>query len=229
MLVLEIYVGITSCSHINNFRCFVHECLHFGDCVERADGSLVRCKWWFLDNIEKFKNATGHTSITWEDYCKSVAAQQIPDEWLPHPYYANQGLWMQYWQAIFWAVEATTGVGASVAPIRIDEIIMTTVVGMFGLLISALIIGSAGSALYNMDFVGAAKRSNLESINAYLTKRKVPIFFQKIIADYYGHENSVFFVHDVNSYVRQLCFYLLVLSYSQITSGPCRLAKTIKF
>jgi hypothetical protein len=100
---------------------------------------------------------------------------------------------MQYWQAIFWAVEATTGVGGSVAPIRADEIIMTTVVGMFGLLISALIIGSAGSALYNMDFVGAAKRSNLESINSYLRKRKVPIFFQKTIADYYGHENSACF------------------------------------
>jgi len=108
-----------------------------------------------------------------------------------HPYYANQSFGTQYWQAVFWAVEATTGVGSDISPIRPDEILLTTAVGMCGLIISAIIIGSAGSALYNLDSSNAEKRSNLEGINTYLKKRKVPSFFQKIVGDYYDHKWSL--------------------------------------
>jgi hypothetical protein len=187
-LVMEIYEGTTDCPHIPGFQCFVNECVYFGDCIKMLDGTIVRCKWWFMEHGEQLPSLA---TVSSEEYCKGVSSMQIPDIWLPHPYYANQGFWPQYWQAIFWAVEATTGVGCDIAPIRADEILLTTAVGMCGLLISALIIGSAGSALYNMDNAGAENRANLEGISAYLTKRKVPMFFQKIIADYYDHKWSL--------------------------------------
>ena len=60
--------------------------------------------------------------------------------------------------------------GADIGPITEEEILFTTIIGMCGLLISALIIGSAGSALYNMDSGNQEKRSNLEGISAYLKK-----------------------------------------------------------
>lgn len=152
---------------------------------------MVRCKWWLLELDDEQRHVLGIENQ--EKYCEDFveSTQQIPDLWLPHPFYANEQFWSQYWQSIFWAVEATTGVGSDIAPIRSDEIILTITVGMFGLMITALIIGSAGSALYNMDSAGAEKRSNLEGISAYLTKRKVPTFFQKIVADFYDHKWSL--------------------------------------
>ena len=59
--------------------------------------------WWSTDT--GFSKRQIGDVLTSEEYCLHVASSQVPDHWLPHPFYANEPFWSQYWQAVFWAVE----------------------------------------------------------------------------------------------------------------------------
>jgi hypothetical protein len=113
-----------------------------------------------------------------------------PDRWVQHPSYADKPFVSQYLQSLFWAVEVTTGIGDDIVPKEDGEVLFTAIVAVIGLIIYSVIIGSASSALQNMDSAGAARRQTLDKVTDYLRYRKVPRFFQKIILDYYEHVHS---------------------------------------
>jgi hypothetical protein len=56
-----------------------------------------------------------------------------------------------------------------------------------GVLLYAIIIGSASSALSNLDSANAERRQKLDSINQYLRQRRVPDDLQKRIRAYYDY------------------------------------------
>jgi hypothetical protein len=105
----------------------------------------------------------------------------MPDIWVPHASLANEPLMRQYWRAIFWAVEATTSIGDNIVPRSTQETIFSTVMILFGLMMYSMIIGSASSALANLDAEAAEQKQALERIIGYMRQRNVPKFFQKII------------------------------------------------
>jgi hypothetical protein len=113
--------------------------------------------------------------------------QRNPDMWVPHYTIASAQLDEQYWLSFFWAVQVTTGIGADIKPKSVPEFVFTSVVAMVGLMVYAVIIGSASSALQNMDMDAANRRQILEAATSFMRSRKVPMFFQKIIKDFYDH------------------------------------------
>jgi CRP-like cAMP-binding protein len=110
-----------------------------------------------------------------------------PDLWVPHFTLANAPLSTQYWQSLFWAVEVTTGIGDDIQPKSDTEVAFTVVMAVLGLVVYSVIIGSAASALQNLDADAATRRQTLETATNFMRARKVPPFFQKIIKDYYEH------------------------------------------
>eukprot|EP00753_Platysulcus_tardus_P010889 PLAT3132.1.p1 GENE.PLAT3132.1~~PLAT3132.1.p1 ORF type:complete len:918 (+),score=369.32 PLAT3132.1:19-2772(+) len=156
--------GIAQCADNRDFNCFRRECLYFGDC----DGSKQRM--------------TGFSEAT-----QFLLDHQVPNLWLPHPGVANMGLSSQYLHSVFWAVEVTTGIGDDISPVTDIEIMFTTGMTLVGLILYSVIIGSASSALANMDSTSTRRKQTLDRVTEYLRYRNVPQFFQKIIKDYYDH------------------------------------------
>lgn len=111
-----------------------------------------------------------------------------PDLWVPHYSMANADDLTKYLQAVFWAVEVTTGIGDDIKPHSNLEVLFTIVVAVIGLIVYAVIIGSASSALLEIDAAAADRRDTVERAMAYMRARQVPVFFQKIISDYFRHK-----------------------------------------
>ena len=109
------------------------------------------------------------------------------DNWLPHPAVANYWATEQWMESIFWAVSATTGIGIDIVPVTNGETAFTTLVIIFGLVWYSILVGSAASALQNVDSASAKKREKLEKIREFLKAAKVPPFFQKVVSDFYIH------------------------------------------
>jgi voltage-gated potassium channel len=109
------------------------------------------------------------------------------DQWVPHPEVADWDYSRKYWTSMFWAVEVTTGVGDDIAPKSNMEIGFTVFMAVIGLMMYSIVIGSASSALQNMDTAATERRQTLDRITQYMRARKVPAFFQKIIKDFYNH------------------------------------------
>ena len=85
----------------------------------------------------------------------------------------------------------TTGIGNDIIPKSNMEIVFTVSMTIIGLMMYSVIIGSAASALQEMDTASTERRQKLDEITNYLRGRKVPSFFQKIIKDFYNHMWSV--------------------------------------
>lgn len=109
------------------------------------------------------------------------------DQWVPHYSLAAAGLDEQYGKAVFWAVEVTTGIGGDIMPRSAMEVGFTAVMVIVGLTMYSLIIGAASSALANMDSLAMQRTQTLERVNSFMRSRNVPLFFQRIIGDYYEH------------------------------------------
>ncbi|KAA0152025.1 hypothetical protein FNF29_04140 [Cafeteria roenbergensis] len=110
-----------------------------------------------------------------------------PDQWVPHYSMPSSDILVQYGQAVFWAVEVTTGIGGDIIPRSTLEVFFTAFMVIVGLMMYSLIIGSASSALANIDSTATQRRQTLEKVNAFMRSRKVPPFFQRIIVDFYEH------------------------------------------
>jgi len=120
------------------------------------------------------------TDINWYD-------PNHRDFWVPHPQVAGWSYSRKYWTSMFWAVQVTTGVGDDIIPKSNMEIGFTVSMAVIGLMMYAVVIGSATSALQNMDTAATERQQTLDRITQYMRAQKVPTFFQKIIKDFYTH------------------------------------------
>ena len=93
----------------------------------------------------------------------------------------------QYTYAFFWAVMVTTGIGRDVEPVTSLEHIFSIIWIVLGVVMNAIIIGAASSALQNLDAGGAERREKLENITRYMRQRNVPKDLQKRIREYYEY------------------------------------------
>lgn len=155
--------GVGSCPEIyGNRRCYVNHCVCDPD---DPTGSIV---------------ILPTTDPSWHEPAN-------PNNWVPHYSLADAGIGNQYAQAVFWAVEVTTGIGDDISPKSQVEVFFTAFMVIVGLMMYSLIIGSASSALANIDSTATQRRQTLEKVNAFMRSRKVPSFFQRIIVDFYEH------------------------------------------
>ncbi len=166
-MVREEMAGVAPCTTASGLEslCFVNHCL-----CGTSDPSDFQ--------------VLPETDLSWYD-------PNNPDEWVVHPEVASWHNSRQYWTALFWAVEVTTGIGNDIIPKSNMEIVFTVSMTIIGLMMYSVIIGSAASALQEMDTASTERRQKLDEITNYLRGRKVPTFFQKIIKDFYNHMWSV--------------------------------------
>ena len=94
---------------------------------------------------------------------------------------------LQYIHSFFWAVMITTGIGRDIMPVTFMEHMFSTSMIVVGVLMYAVIIGSASSALANLDSGNAEKRQKMEAIKQYMRQRHVPRDLQKRIREYYEY------------------------------------------
>lgn len=142
-------------------RCFANACAWTGTC------------------LDEYNN---------DDFFHSIPSEyHLPDNWVPNPNMATISLNNQYWFAYFWAVQVTTGFGDDVEPKTILEVVFTILITVWGLTLLAIIIGAASSALSNIDSVKSQHKERLDHVSDNLRHWKVPLFFQKIVKDFYEH------------------------------------------
>ena len=102
----------------------------------------------------------------------------------------------QYAHAFFWAVAVTSGIGWDISPETPSEVYFTTVAIVTGLLMYAIIIGSASTLLSNLDVVQQERKRKLDEIRAYLCHRKVGKDLREEIFEFYEY----LFSCNVNSF-----------------------------
>ena len=163
------YGGYYQCSKDPDIVCWVNKCV----CVTAP-----------FDPNEVYEVLV---DIPDEDYDPNWASDLPPDDWVPDVHSANRPESYKYAQALFWAVEVTTGIGDDIIPKTQLEVSFTSSMVVVGLMMYSLIIGSASSALANMDSTATQRRQTLDKVSAYMRSRRVPSFFQRIIVDFYQH------------------------------------------
>ena len=131
----------------------------------------------------RIRTCTPPTFYTYSLVLITFRAPHIPPHrWLPHPSLARMPLDQQYLESLYWAVSVTTGLGNDIVAGNATEVLFTSVIVVFGLIIYSILLGSATSALQNKDSAAADKRNKLDRVGDYLRYRKVPVFFQKVRA-----------------------------------------------
>ena len=97
------------------------------------------------------------------------------DTWAPHrSILVSRDLNVQYAYAFFWSVVVTSGIGWDIIPETPLQIYFTTGAIVMGLLMYAIIIGSASTLLSNMDLVKSERKRKMNEIKAFMRHRKVP-------------------------------------------------------
>jgi CRP-like cAMP-binding protein len=110
------------------------------------------------------------------------------DTWSPPPQVAQANdLGTQYSFAFFWAVVVTSGIGWDIIPTSPVQVIFTTIAIVTGLLIYAIIIGSASSLLASLDTAASARRSKMQEIKHLMRNRHVPKSLSAEIFDFYEY------------------------------------------
>ena len=114
--------------------------------------------------------------------------QECYDDWVPWNQIASQPFATQYYQAFFWAVMVTTGVGKDINPQSDNEVLFTCFAIMIGVFMFSIIIGSLSSAIQSMDHKSNLHNQQLERINNFMHFNKVPHYMQVAIHQFYEYK-----------------------------------------
>ena len=110
------------------------------------------------------------------------------DAWIPPPHvWQADNLGTQYAFAFFWAVVVTSGIGWDIIPSTSLQIVFTTFAIVTGLLIYAIIIGSASTLLANIDSIESERRSKMNEVKSLLRNRHVPKTLSAEIFEFYEY------------------------------------------
>jgi hypothetical protein len=115
--------------------------------------------------------------------------EDIDGSWTPtNVEGTDQDNWEHYYvQCYLWAVETTFS-------FKLPDRARTTSQGSFsilvivlGIIMSAIVIGTAASALSSMDAEAIDRRRALDKVVRYMKRRKLPNYFQRIIVDFHTY------------------------------------------
>ena len=129
---------------------------------------MIACCYWFVAML---------------DFSSHSESQWIP----PTDVVISSPFSNQYAHAFFWAVVVTSGIGWDIYPETPAQVYFTTVAIVTGLLMYAVIIGSASTLLSNLDIVQSERKRKLDEIRAYLRHRKVGKKLREEIFEFYEY------------------------------------------
>ena len=107
--------------------------------------------------------------------------------WTPDVSHYMNPRFLNYLLSVQWTLQTTFSFGSPALPETYREAIFTITCVLIGILMNAVVIGSAGSALQSMDAEKIQRRQQLDRIITYMKRRKLPSYFQRIILDYYEY------------------------------------------
>ncbi|GMH51548.1 hypothetical protein TrRE_jg6306 [Triparma retinervis] len=100
----------------------------------------------------------------------------------------NQDHWEHYYvQSYLWAVETTFSFKLHHKANTTGQGIYSIIVIVLGIIMSAIVIGTAASALSSMDAEAIDRRRALDKVVRYMKRRKLPAYFQRIIVDFHTY------------------------------------------
>ncbi len=129
---------------------------------------MIACCYWFVAML----GFQGHSESQWIPPAHIVVSSPFSS---------------QYAHAFFWAVVVTSGIGWDIYPETPAQVYFTTVAIVTGLLMYAVIIGSASTLLSNLDIVQSERKRKLDEIRAYLRHRKVGKKLREEIFEFYEY------------------------------------------
>ena len=146
----------------------------------------IGCIWWCVGELEQdgLINPGGNQSARYED---AEGSTWGPSPWLRQ----TQPAANQYAHALLWGASMMTGfVPFDVMPNTLLEVTVTVVALFFGLLVNTVIISSTTSALQSMSFKSARVVNKLETINAYMRHKHVPVLLARKITAFFEYQLS---------------------------------------
>ena len=138
---------------------------------------MIACCYWYVAMV----HVNAGIDTAWVPPLRILSSRSFSD---------------QYAHAFFWAVVVTSGIGWDISPETPSEVYFTTVAIVTGLLMYAVIIGSASTLLSNLDVVQQERKRKLDEIRAYLCHRKVGKDLREEIFEFYEY----LFSCNVNSF-----------------------------
>jgi hypothetical protein len=107
-------------------------------------------------------------SFTTQSFCPSVYKTSTTDKYgLGHEATLND----KYLFAFYWACMAMLGDNAG--PESNNQLMFSISMSMIGIVVFSTVIGSLSAVLSNLDSAAAAKQDQLDSVNSYLSYRKI--------------------------------------------------------
>lgn len=110
----------------------------------------IACFYWYISTLQGFST----------------------DEWVPPQTMLLAPAIHQYCFSLFFALTVTVGVGISITPLTLTEIIYSFFSIITGMFMYGLLLGSATSALMSLDEEDADLRKQLDSLNMFMRKKR---------------------------------------------------------
>lgn len=85
-----------------------------------------------------------------------------------------------------WTIQTTFSCQPQQIPGTVIEATFATICVILGVCMNAVVIGSASSTLQSLDAEKEARRQRMNRITSYMTRRKIPGYFRRIVIDYYN-------------------------------------------
>ena len=117
----------------------------------------------------------------------SVSSGLGSTDWTPTADAASNSDILNYFLSMCWTVQTTFSASPPGAPQTLSEAVFTVVIFLSGIAMNAGVIGSASTALQNLDEEKTRRQQLIDRIIGYMKKRELPAYFQRIILDYYRY------------------------------------------
>ena len=129
----------------------------------------VGCLWWYIGQQQG--TVTEHNLIELPEGCAGNHAC---------PGY-------EYVTSYYWAVLVTTSGETPVVPTTHAEAVYEALMSFLGVCMQAYMLGSATSALSNIDAASTNSRRKLDAVKQYVLHKRVPMFLREKIIEYYEY------------------------------------------
>ncbi|KAH8075650.1 cyclic nucleotide-gated ion channel [Aureococcus anophagefferens] len=149
---------------------------------------FVGCLYWIISKVEGWCDPPP-SALTYDDDALSsfvAGFEYCLDRWAPYVGFIGRPLKQQYTQAVWWAVQVSTGIGRDIIPRTNGEVAFTILVTIWGMLMYASIIGAITSAVSVLDASGIERSQKLDRIRTYLVNHGVRKELQREIVNYYN-------------------------------------------
>ena len=149
---------------------------------------LFGCLWWMISDLEIAEELDGASSYSWMNTPYYAIGSSGDHGWHPPHWLKNEAsVTMKYMHAFFWGAGLVTSLGPGVNPVTVVELIVTSAIMFFALILNAFVISSLNQALGSMNAKAELTGKQIAAIKSYLTIKQVPKVLRGRILEYYHY------------------------------------------